>query len=105
MTDYTKLQQKLDELVSLAKQVEATGEGGVPGNVSGKATAWVNEAAKQLEEIAWNLETVLDTRMSSTPSKIVKMLNQIATAIESSKRPERNLVVEDIRRIIKSIGE
>jgi len=39
------------------------------------------------------------------PSQTAGKLRQIATAIENSKRPDRNLVAEDLKKIIASLTE
>jgi hypothetical protein len=39
------------------------------------------------------------------PSEVVKALNNIASAVESSKKPDRNLVVNDIKRILVALDE
>ena len=104
MNDYEALQKQVDKLIELAKQAEATGETGMPGDVSSKASAWVNEAVTQLWQITKNIQDTMDTRLSSKPSEVSKRLLQIAAAIENSKLPQRDLVIEDIQKIIKSIG-
>lgn len=104
MSDYEALQKQVDKLIELAQQAEATGETGKPGDVSSKASAWVNEAITQLWQITRNIQDTLDTRLSAKPSEISQQLLQIAENIENSNQPQRGLVVKAIQRVVKSIG-
>jgi hypothetical protein len=104
MDEFKQLQKKVEQLTSLAEQAKATGEGGKPGDISGKATAWVNEAIRQLDQIIWNLKDTLDVRaMEYGPGQAASVLRQIATAIDNSKNPRRDWVVEDIQKVIAAI--
>lgn len=104
MDEFEQLQKKITELTSLAEQAKATSEGGKPGDISSKATAWVNEAARQLDQIIWNLKDILDVHaMEYGPAQAASILRQIAAAIDNSRNPQRDLVIEDIQRIIAAI--